>query len=112
VEVDEAALLVFGDFHEGKGLLVAKFADGDPGGGGEAAADGDRGASPQLGGSGVPDDGASVVVAVGAEGLADTGVSGFVALPAVSRPAVSTLTGPRPRSEVGWSDPVGVWTVP
>jgi hypothetical protein len=60
VVVDDAAALVFGDLAEGDSDAAAVQA-GVPS---QCPADGDGGASPQLGGVRVPDDLGSVVVAV------------------------------------------------
>ena len=63
VEVDQAAALELGDLGIGQPDACAMW----PGELVEAAAQGDDGAPPQLGGVGVPDDGGVVVVAVGAQ---------------------------------------------
>jgi hypothetical protein len=80
VEMDQAAQLVFGHLAERQPAQVREGSLAESGEGGQLSAEFVRGGVPELGGHGVPDDGAEVVVAVGVEGLAEQLVLGAVQL--------------------------------
>ena len=71
VKVDNAAPLVFGDLGVGETCLGGERLAGEPSPAGQGPAECDGEAAPQLGGVGVEQDRAGVVVAVGAQRLAE-----------------------------------------
>jgi hypothetical protein len=74
VEVDNPATLVFGDLGVGDPELGGECLIGEPGQTGKGSPEGDGEAAPQVGGAGVEQDRASVVIAVRAQRLAKPGV--------------------------------------
>ena len=71
VEMDDSAALVLGDLGVGKPRLCRERLAGEPGPTGEGPAQGDGESAPQLGGAGVEQDRAGVVVAVRAQRFAE-----------------------------------------
>jgi hypothetical protein len=97
VEVDHASTLVFGHSAERQPNHLPGLDLGEPQDGRQLAMEVDGGPAPQLGGVGVVEDRASVVVAVGTDRSPDQLVILVVMLRTVDQPAVGTPMARRSR---------------
>src|SRR5262249_49134790 len=98
MKVDNAAPLVFGDLGEGDPHLGGERLVGEPGLAGEGTAQGDGEPAPQVGGTGVEEYRAGVVVTVRAQWLPKQGVVSRVYVGARQPDAVGTESAPPSRS--------------